>query len=152
MATYEEDYARSLNDPEGFWGDAAEGISWYKKWDRVLDNDNSPFTKWFSGAELNTCYNCLDRHVEDGRGDQDALIYDSPMTGKVKKFTYRELTELVARFAGGLQNLGITKGDRVLSICQWFQRPRLQCWRARALVLFTLLYSADLQRPSWRRE
>jgi len=114
MTTYEEDYARSINDPEGFWGTAAEGITWYKKWDRVLDNENSPFTKWFPGAELNTCYNCLDRHVEAGRGAQDALIYDSPMTGKVEKFTFEELTNSVARFAGGLQNLGITKGDRVI--------------------------------------
>ncbi len=114
MATYEEDYARSLKDPEGFWGDAAEGISWYKKWDTVLDDSNSPFTKWFSGGELNTCYNCLDRHVEAGRGDQAALIYDSPMTGQIKSFTYSELTDLVARFAGGLDQMGIKKGDRVI--------------------------------------
>jgi propionyl-CoA synthetase len=114
MATYEVDYARSLSDPEGFWGDAAEDISWTKKWDRVLDNDNSPFTKWFSGGELNTCYNCLDRHVEDGRGDQDALIYDSPMTGQIKKYTYSELTDTVARFAGGLDAMGVKKGDRVI--------------------------------------
>jgi len=114
MATYEEDYARSLEDPEGFWGDAAKGISWYKKWDRVLDDSNSPFSKWFPGGELNTCYNCLDRHVEAGRGDQAALIYDSPMTGQVKSFTYAELTDLVARFAGGLDQMGIKKGDRVI--------------------------------------
>lgn len=114
MPTYEEDYARSLSDPEGFWGQAAEEISWSRKWDRVLNNDNAPFTRWFEGAELNTCYNCLDRHVENGRADQYALIYDSPVTGQVKKFTYAELTELVARFAGGLAKLGISKGDRVI--------------------------------------
>lgn len=114
MPTYEEDYARSIKDPEGFWGQAAEEISWSRKWDRVLNNDNSPFTRWFEGAELNTCYNCLDRHVENGRGDQDALIYDSPMAGQVKKFTYAELTDLVTHFAGGLKKLGITKGDRVI--------------------------------------
>lgn len=114
MNTYEEDFHKSLEDPDSFWGQAAEDITWFKKWDRVLDNDNPPFTKWFTGGEMNTCYNCLDRHVESGRGDQDALIYDSPMTGQVKKFTYRQLTDLVARFAGGLQSLGITKGDRVL--------------------------------------
>ncbi|MBE7638033.1 AMP-binding protein [Sneathiella sp. P13V-1] len=114
MATYEEDYARSLNDPEGFWGEAAEGITWYKKWDKVLDASNNPFNKWFSGGELNTCYNCLDRHVEAGRGDQTALIYDSPMTGQVQKFSYAELTDLVARFAGGLHAKGIRKGDRVI--------------------------------------
>lgn len=114
MASYEEDYRRSLDDPEGFWGDAAAEISWYKPWDRVLNDDKPPFYRWFEGAELNTCYNCLDRHVEDGRGDQDALIYDSPMTGQIKKFTYKELTGLVAGFAGGLASLGVTKGDRVL--------------------------------------
>lgn len=114
MASYEEDYRVSLQDPETFWATAAQEISWSKPWDRVLNSDNPPFYRWFEGAEMNTCYNCLDRHVEDGRGDQDALIYDSPMTGQVKKYTYRELTETVARFAGALAGLGITKGDRVL--------------------------------------
>ncbi|MEP3247289.1 MAG: propionyl-CoA synthetase [Sneathiella sp.] len=114
MATYEEDYQRSLQDPESFWGEAAEDLKWLRKWDRVLDNDNPPFSKWFPGGEMNTCYNCLDRHVEEGRGEQAALIYDSPMTGQVEKFTYRQLTEIVARFAGGLKSLGITKGDRVI--------------------------------------
>ncbi|USG62401.1 propionyl-CoA synthetase [Sneathiella marina] len=114
MATYEEDYQRSLQDPNGFWGEAASDISWYKPWTTVLNDTNPPFYKWFEGGELNTCYNCLDRHVEEGRGDQHALIYDSPMTNQVKKFTYRELTEIVARFAGGLASLGVTKGDRVL--------------------------------------
>ena len=114
MASYEEDYERSLQDPEAFWATAAQEISWSKPWDRVLNADNPPFYRWFEGAEMNTCYNCLDRHVEDGRGDQDALIYDSPMTGQVKKFTFQELTDTVARFAGALAGLGITKGDRVL--------------------------------------
>jgi len=114
MPTYEEDYTRSIADPDGFWGDAATDISWTRKWDRVLNSENAPYSRWFEGGELNTCYNCLDRHVEDGRGDQAALIYDSPMTGQVKTYTYAELTKLVARFAGGLSKLGITKGDRVI--------------------------------------
>ena len=114
MASFEEDYQRSLQDPEGFWGDAAAGITWSKPWDRVLNADAAPFYRWFDGAEMNTCYNCLDRHVEGGRGDQDALIYDSPMTGQVKTFTYRELTDIVARFAGALSGQGVKKGDRVL--------------------------------------
>ena len=114
MASYEEDYKVSLHDPEAFWAAAAQEISWSKPWDRVLNADNPPFYRWFEGAEMNTCYNCLDRHVEDGRGDQDALIYDSPMTGQVRKYTYQELTDTVARFAGALAGLGITKGDRVL--------------------------------------
>ncbi|NQU57760.1 MAG: propionyl-CoA synthetase, partial [Rhodospirillales bacterium] len=79
--SYVEAYARSLSDPEGFWGEVAEGISWSKKWDKVLDTSNPPFYRWFTGGELNTCYNALDRHVEGGRGDQAALIYDSPVTG-----------------------------------------------------------------------
>jgi propionyl-CoA synthetase len=114
MATYEEDYKRSLQDPGGFWGDAAADISWYKPWSTVLNDSNPPFYKWFEGGVINTCYNCLDRHVESGRGDQDALIYDSPMTGQIKKFTYSELTEIVSKFAGGLTNLGVSKGDRVI--------------------------------------
>ncbi|TNE33737.1 MAG: propionyl-CoA synthetase [Alphaproteobacteria bacterium] len=114
MASYEEDYRSSLEDPEGFWGDVAAEISWEKPWRKVLNDSNPPFYRWFEGAEMNTCYNCLDRHVEVGRGDQDALIYDSPMTGQIKKFTYSELTDLVARFAGGLAKLGIKKGDRVI--------------------------------------
>ena len=114
MTTYEEDYQRSLADPDGFWSDAASEISWSKPWDTVLSSSNPPFYRWFEGGELNTCYNCLDRHVDDGRGDQDALIYDSPMTGQVKKYTYSELTNIVATFAGGLAGLGVSKGDRVL--------------------------------------
>ncbi|MZR32417.1 propionyl-CoA synthetase [Sneathiella litorea] len=114
MASYEEDYKESLQNPETFWANAAKEISWSKPWDRVLNSDNPPFYRWFEGAEMNTCYNCLDRHVEDGRGDQDALIYDSPITGQIKKYTYRELTDVVARFAGALTGLGIKKGDRVL--------------------------------------
>ena len=114
MTSYENDYQQSLQDPETFWSKAAEGISWSKPWDRVLNSENPPFYRWFEGAEMNTCYNCLDRHVEEGRGDQDALIYDSPMTGQVVKFTYREFTDIVARFAGALASRGITKGDRVL--------------------------------------
>ena len=114
MPSYEEDYQLSLEQPEVFWARAAKGISWSKPWDRVLNADNPPFYRWFEGAELNTCYNCLDRHVEDGRGDQAALIYDSPMTGQVKSFTYREFTDIVARFAGALTARGIKKGDRVL--------------------------------------
>ncbi|MEX1034932.1 MAG: propionyl-CoA synthetase [Sneathiella sp.] len=114
MPSYEQDYQQSLQDPEAFWAKAAEGISWSKPWDRVLNSDNPPFYRWFEGAEMNTCYNCLDRHVEAGRGDQDALIYDSPMTGQVVKFTYREFTDIVARFAGALASRGIRKGDRVL--------------------------------------
>ncbi|MDX1762971.1 MAG: propionyl-CoA synthetase [bacterium] len=111
MGRYAEVFERSIKDPEGFWGEAAESISWTKKWDKVLDDSKKPFYRWFAGAELNTCYNALDRHVEEGRGDQAALIYDSPVTNQIKTFTYRELTDQVAKFAGALKSLGLAKGD-----------------------------------------
>ena len=106
--------SRSIEDPEGFWAEAAEAITWYKKWDKVLDASNPPFYRWFVGGEMNTCYNALDRHVEDGRADQIALIYDSPVTGTIQKFSYRELLDQVSRFAGALEGLGVTKGDTVI--------------------------------------
>jgi len=111
---YDIAYARSLKDPEGFWGAIAEDIRWIKKWDKVLDSSKAPFYRWFAGGVVNTCFNALDRHVEGGRADQLALIYDSPVTKKVQKFTYRELTDRVARFAGVLKSLGVGKGDRVI--------------------------------------
>src|SRR5262249_19741740 len=89
-------------------------IHWFKKWDRVLDASRPPFYRWFSGAMVNTCYNGLDRHVENGRANQLALIYDSPVTQTIKTFTYRELLHDVARFAGALARLGVQKGDRVI--------------------------------------
>jgi propionyl-CoA synthetase len=110
---YDEAYQKSLNDPDGFWGEIAQNCHWYKKWDKVLDDSNKPFYRWFSGGEINTCYNALDCHI-DKRGDQLALIYDSPVTGTIKKFTYRELRDEVANFAGLLALQGIVKGDRVL--------------------------------------
>ena len=111
---YEEAYAKSMNDPDAFWGEAAEDCHWYKKWDKVLDDSNKPFYRWFTGGICNTCYNALDLHVENGRGDQVALIYDSPVTDTIKKYTYRELRDEVATFAGVLVNQGVTKGDRVI--------------------------------------
>ncbi len=114
MGRYEEIYRRSLEDPNGFWGEAAEQISWYKRWDKVLDDSNPPFYRWFVGGELNTCYNAVDRHVEGGRADQVAIIYDSPVTGQIQKITYRELLDQVSRFAGVLRSLGVDKGDTVI--------------------------------------
>jgi propionyl-CoA synthetase len=111
---YDEAHARSLGDPEGFWAEAAEAVHWYRKWDRVLDDSNVPFYRWFTGGQVNTCYNALDLHVEQGRGDQDALIYDSPVTDTVKRFTYLQLRDKVATFAGALAALGVGKGDRVI--------------------------------------
>ncbi len=114
MGRYDELFNRSLSDSEGFWAEAAEAITWEKKWDRVLNDDNPPFYRWFEGGKLNTCYNALDRHVEGGRADQTALIYDSPVTNTVKKYTYRELRDTVAAFAGVLKGMGVGKGDTVI--------------------------------------
>jgi propionyl-CoA synthetase len=111
---YGEVYQRSIGDPEGFWGDAAEAVSWYRRWDRVLDRSRPPFFRWFPGGVVNTCYNALDRHVEAGHGSRPALIYDSPVTGTGRTFSYRELLDLVSRCAGSLADLGIAKGDRVI--------------------------------------
>jgi propionyl-CoA synthetase len=112
--TYDEVYTRWLSDPENFWGRAAEAVHWHRKWDRVLDASRPPFYGWFAGGLLNTCYNALDQHVESGRANQPALIYDSPVTGTVETFTYRELLDRVARFAGVLAGQGVQKGDRVI--------------------------------------
>ncbi|MGY9016151.1 MAG: AMP-binding protein, partial [Rhodospirillales bacterium] len=112
---YKDAHRNSLEDPEGFWGAAAEEIDWTRKWDKVLDTSNPPFYRWFVGGETNTCYNALDRHVKNGRADQLALIYDSPATGgAIKTYTYRELRDTVAAFAGVLAGLGVGKGDRVI--------------------------------------
>jgi propionyl-CoA synthetase len=114
MSRYAEVYAASMQDPERFWAEAAQELVWSKPWDRVLDPSLGQSGRWFVGAECNTAYNCLDRHVEAGRGDQAALIYDSPVTNTAKSFTYAELTEEVAALAGVLRELGVKKGDRVI--------------------------------------
>ena len=111
---YEIAHKQSMEDPDGFWGTAAEDCHWYKKWDKVLDDSNKPFYRWFSGGELNTCYNMLDYHIENGRGEQNAIIYDSPVTDTIKKYTYSQLRDEVARFAGVLAAQGVVKGDRAL--------------------------------------
>src|SRR5712691_3377012 len=111
---YETTYRRAMADPVGFWGDAAAAIDWERRWDRVLDDSNKPFYRWFAGGVLNTCWNALDRHVEGGRAEQAALIYDSPVTQTLRSFSFRELRDEVARCAGALAALGVTKGDRVI--------------------------------------
>jgi propionyl-CoA synthetase len=111
---YQAAYDRSLSDPDAYWADAARLIDWVRPWARVLDDSRPPFYRWFSGAVLNTCYNAVDRHVAAGRGDQAAIIHDSPVTGRKEVITYRELQERVARFAGALRAQGVEKGDRVI--------------------------------------
>ncbi len=114
MTDYRTVHARSLADPEGFWAEAAAAISWDQRWSRVCNFDNPPFVRWFEGAKLNTCYNCVDRHIEAGHGDRIALIYDSPMTGTKHRYCYLELRDLVATFAGAMKRLGVVTGDRVI--------------------------------------
>jgi len=111
---YDEVYARSLAHPQEFWREAADAIAWSRPFEQVLDQSRAPFYRWYVGGEMNTCFNALDRHVLGGRAEQAALIYDSPVTGTVQRFTYRELLERVSRVAGMIAALGVEKGDRVL--------------------------------------
>jgi len=110
---YQEAYDKSIKNPEEFWAKAAEDIHWYHKWDKVLDVVNGHY-RWFVGGCMNTCYNALDLHVENGRADQPALIYDSPVTDTKKVYTYKELRDRVAKVAGVLVTRGVQKGDRVV--------------------------------------
>jgi len=107
-------YERSLADPQGWWADAAAAIDWITPPRRVLDDSAAPFYRWFPDARLNTCFNALDRHVIAGHADQPALIHDSPVTHSTTTYSYADLLDLVARFAGVLRGLGVEKGDRVV--------------------------------------
>ncbi len=111
---YAEVYASWQRDPEAYWAKAAQDISWYRLWDKVFDPYAGEYGRWFVGAECNTAYNCLDRHVEAGHGNRTALIYDSPVTQTKRNYTYAELTDEVATLAGVLKDLGVQKGDRVI--------------------------------------
>ncbi|WP_163339065.1 propionyl-CoA synthetase [Desulfopila sp. IMCC35008] len=114
MTSFDAVFQSSINNPEEFWGEAAKGITWYKWCDKVLDDSNPPFYRWFKGGKMNTCFNAIDRHVDDGRGDQTAIIYDSPVTNTIQKITYNELLDQVSTFAGALTDQGVTKGDTVI--------------------------------------
>jgi propionyl-CoA synthetase len=114
VSQYETEYRRSLDDPQEFWAEASAGIDWDTNWDRVLDDSSAPFYRWFAGGRLNTCYNALDRHVEAGRAEQAAIIYDSPLANARRTISYRELRDETALFAGVLAANGIRKGDRVI--------------------------------------
>ena len=114
MGIYRSVYEGSLADPAAFWGEAADALHWDRPWDRVLDDSKAPFYRWFAGGQINTCYNAVDRHVAAGRGGQPAIIHDSPVTGSTRTITFRELQDLVARFAGALVRHGVGKGDRVI--------------------------------------
>ncbi len=112
--SYEKAYEESIRHPEKFWGEAAQEIQWYKPYRKVFDDSRKPFYRWFIEGELNTCYNAVDYHVENGRADQTAVIYDSPVSETIRKISYRELAGFVARFAGVLISAGVKKGDTVI--------------------------------------
>ena len=111
---YNRVYEAAASDPAGFWAKIAEDIRWTKRWEKVIDDSNKPFYRWFAGGELNTCHNCVDRHVEEGRADQLALVFDSPLAGEKRKITYLELRDQVAQCAGALRDMGVEKGDTVV--------------------------------------
>src|SRR4029450_5976343 len=114
MGGYRDLFNTSLADPTAFWADAARAVTWTREPRRVLDDSNPPPYRWFPDGELNTCANALDRHVEGGRAEQPALIYDSPVTGSRRTYTYRELTDATPLFAGVLRALRVQRGDRVV--------------------------------------
>jgi len=114
MGLYSTTYKYAQNNPEEFWSEAAEQLVWQRRWDKILDDNNSPFTKWFSGGKINTCYNALDVHLAAGRGEQAAIIYDSPVTETKEILSYNDLYERVSAFAGVLVKYGVTYGDRVI--------------------------------------
>lgn len=114
MGSYDEIYRSSIEDPAEFWAKAARDIDWTRPPEKILDDSNPPFYRWFTGGTLNTCHNALDRHADGGRGDQSALVYDSPVTSTTRRYTFSELRDEVAVFAGALAKLGVTKGDTVV--------------------------------------
>ena len=114
MSNYRDVHRASIEAPEEFWGEAAKGIDWEKPWDKVLDKQDDLTYRWFTGGRLNTCYNALDRHVERGRGEQAAIIYDSAVTDTKRKISYAELLDEVSVFAGALAANGVSRGDRVI--------------------------------------
>ena len=114
MSEYLKNYKRSQEEPEAYWSDAAKGIDWEEAFTKVLDDKNPPFYKWFPDGKLNTCFNALDRHIENGHAQQIALIYDSPVTNTIKRYSYKELRDLTANFSGLLREQGVRKGDTVI--------------------------------------
>ena len=107
---YKDIYQKSIQNREEFWKDISENIFWYKKPTKILNSDKPPFYKWFEDGVTNTCYNALDLHIDEGRGDKLAIIYDSPITETKKNITYNELRDKVALFAGALKNQGVKIG------------------------------------------
>ncbi len=111
---YVKAFEQSMRDPDAFWAEHAENIVWTKKWDKIIDDSNSPFTKWFPGGRLSVCYNAVDRHLDEGHGDDRAFIWDSAISGQKQTWTYKKLQEQVSKVARVLSHLGVERGDRVL--------------------------------------
>ncbi len=114
MTSYDDAYGAWKRDPQAWWAEAAQGITWHKPWDRVFDPSLGAYGQWFAGGQLNTCFNALDRHVDAGRGDQPALVWDSAMTNRVVTLTYRQMRDRTAKMAGALAARGVRRGDRVI--------------------------------------
>src|SRR5262249_39482706 len=112
--TYAVEYRHSIDDPVAFWREKARDIDWFEFPTTILDEDPNGAARWFRGGKLNSCWLALDRHVERGRGNDVALIYDSPATGSITRYTFAQLRDWTARVAGGLRALGVGKGDRVI--------------------------------------
>ncbi|MEC9483339.1 MAG: AMP-binding protein, partial [Halomonas sp.] len=114
MRTYQTEHQRSIQQPETFWAEQATRIPWFKPPTTILSYDDQSHARWYEDGELNTCHVALDHHVESGRGEQPAILWDSPVTGQRRMMTYRQLRDDVALFAGALAGLGVGKGDRVV--------------------------------------
>ncbi|MBN1844623.1 MAG: acetate--CoA ligase [Sedimentisphaerales bacterium] len=145
LATYQKMYRHSVDDPEGFWAEQAERfVSWYQKWDTVLEWDfTEARIEWFKGGKLNVSYNCLDRHVEAGKGDQTAIIWEGNNPSEDAQFTYRELLEQVCQFANALKKLGVRKGDRVCLYMQMIpQLPIAMLACARIGAVHSVVFGA----------
>lgn len=112
--TFDTEYSESIKNPEEFWFKKSNLIEWFKRPEKILDRSNTPFDRWFVNGQLNASYNCLDVHVNNGYGDQIAIIHDSPVTDSIKKISYKSLHEDVSKFAGVLSSLGVKKNDVVL--------------------------------------
>ena len=141
---YRDLYEKSMSDPDTFWSEVADRITWYKKWDTVREFDFVKGNiKWFDGAKLNVSYNCLDRHVEAGHGDQTAIIWEGNNPEEDQKFTYSELLAEVQKFANVLKSLGVDKGDRVCLYMQMIpQLPVAMLACARIGAVHSVVFGA----------
>ena len=144
---YSQEYQRSIEDPEAFWAEKAARLDWIRPWDKVCEWDfEEPSVRWFEGGQLNASVNCLDRHIEAGRGDDTAIIWEGNDPSDSKSLSYRELHAEVCRFASGLRSLGVQKGDRVCIYLPMVIELLFRCWPAPALERFTALSSAASAR------